>query len=470
MSGVEQQKMKHVIIAGGGLVGALQACFMARRGYKVDVYEMRPDIRTMEVVRGRSINLALSVRGREALKRVGLEDVVVKTGIPMYSRMIHDLDGTRRAIPYGKKDQYIMSVDRRHLNEVLLTEAEKCPNLTLHFEHKLKDCDFDAGKATFLKKDGSVETVTADLIVGCDGAFSALRQQMMKKTLLDYEQVFIPHGYMELSMPPTPDDQFAMEINHLHIWARNDYMMIALPNQDKSFTVTLFMPFEMFKSLKKESDVLEFFKAKFADSIPLLGEKDLVETVTKNKALPMVTVKCSPYHVKDKAVILGDAAHAMVPFYGQGMNCGFEDCVVFDDLLSEHHDDFGAALKEFTTHRSVDAKAMCDLAFYNYVEMRQSVNSRLFLLRKKLDNFLSWMFPNTWIPLYTTVSFTRTRYHECIKNKEWQDKVIRRTLYLGVPLLAGTGYMLYKRLSQLETPHHETFAQILEKMKPSWIN
>lgn len=459
--------MKSVIIAGGGLVGALQACFLAKRGYRVDVYEMRPDIRTMEVVRGRSINLALSVRGREALKRVGMESVVIETGIPMYSRMIHDLDGTRRAIPYGKKDQYIMSVDRRHLNEVLLTEAEKCPNLKLHFNHKVKDCDFDSGTVTFVKKDGSPVSATADLIIGCDGAFSAVRQQMMKKTLFDYEQVFIPHGYMELSMPPTPDDKFAMEINHLHIWARNEFMMIALPNQDKSFTVTLFMPFDIFKTLKTEKDVLEFFQANFADSIPLLGEKDLVETVTKNKALPLVSVKCSPYHVKDKAVIMGDAAHAMVPFYGQGMNCGFEDCIVFDDLLNKHNDDFGATLKEFTTYRSVDAKAMCDLAVYNYFEMRQHVNSRLFLLRKKVDNFLFWLFPNTWIPLYTSVSFTRTRYHECIKNKEWQDRVLRRAVYMSVPVLAVAGYFLYKRLSQLETPWHETLTQLAEKL-PWW--
>ncbi|XP_045185472.2 kynurenine 3-monooxygenase-like [Mercenaria mercenaria] len=458
--------MKTVIVIGGGLVGALHACFMAKRGYKVDIYEMRDDIRTMEVVRGRSINLALSVRGREALRRVGVEDQIVKFGIPMYSRMIHDRDGKRRPIPYGKKDEYIMSIDRRHLNEILLTEAEKFPNVSTHFEHKVVECNFSAGTVTFQKKDGSSVTVTADLIVGCDGAYSKVRQEMMKKTLLDYEQVFIPHGYMELNMPPTPQDKYAMEVNYLHIWARNEYMMIALPNYDRSYTVTLFMPFEIFKTLTTENAVLNFFKDNFADSIPLLGEKALIETVIKNKALPMVTVKCSPYHVKDRVVIMGDAAHAMVPFYGQGMNCGFEDCIVFADLLDKHEGDFAATLSEFTSYRSIDAKAMCDLAFYNYIEMRQSVNSRLFLLRKKVDNFLFWLFPNTWIPLYTTVSFSRKRYHECIKNKEWQDKVIQRAMYLSIPTFAVAGYYIYKYLERLDVPIYEKLVQLAENFRP----
>ncbi|KAL4237745.1 hypothetical protein ACF0H5_002457 [Mactra antiquata] len=477
MSGVDDQKMKHVIVVGGGLVGALHACYMAKRGYKVDVYEMRPDIRTMEVVRGRSINLALSCRGREALKRVDMEHVITKTGIPMYARRIHDLDGTLRSIPYGRKDQYIMSVDRRHLNEVLLSEAEQFPNVTMYFEHKVVECDFNAGTVTFKKSDDSMIKVQGDLIVGCDGAFSAIRQQMMKKTLLDYEQIFIPHGYMELCMSPTKQDQYAMDINFLHIWARNEYMMIALPNQDKSFTVTLFMPFDIFKTLTTETAVLEFFKSKFPDSIPLLGEKYLTETVTKSKALPMVTVKCSPYHVKDKVVIMGDAAHAMVPFYGQGMNCGFEDCIVFDDLLSKHNDD----LVTFTeTKLECVALLFCFTNFqanYFYCEninnaeflMRQSVNSRLFLLRKKVDNFLYWLFPNSWMPLYTMVSFSRTRYHECIANKAWQDKVIQRTVYIGIPTLAVAGYFLYKNTSDMYSPLVEKVQDIVERFRPSWI-
>ncbi|XP_052766617.1 kynurenine 3-monooxygenase-like isoform X2 [Mya arenaria] len=451
------------------MVGALQACFMAKRGFRVDVYEMRQDIRDMEVVRGRSINLALSTRGREALRRVGLEDIVISTGIPMYARMIHDLDGTRRPIPYGKADQFIMSVDRRHLNELLLTQAEKLPNVEMHFEHKIVACDFNAGRITFSKSDGSHVTAHADLVVGCDGAFSGVRQQMMKKTLFDYEQVFIPHGYMELCMEPAPGDKFAMEVNYLHIWARDEFMMIALPNQDKTYTCTLFMPFDIFKTLDTPEAVLAFFRDKFPDSLPLLGEKYVTETVSTSKALPLISVKCSPYHVKDRAVIMGDAAHAMVPFYGQGMNCGFEDCVVFDDILSKHNNDIAATLKEFTEVRSVDAKAMCDLAFYNYIEMRQSVNSRLFLLRKKLDNFLYWLFPNMWMPLYTSVSFSRTRYHQCIANKEWQDRLIRRALYMSVPAMAALGYCVATRTRLLDAPVSETIQQLVERLRPTWI-
>lgn len=464
MSGVGEKKQIHVAIVGGGLVGALQACFLAKRNYKVDVFEMRQDIRTMEVVRGRSINLALSVRGREALKRVGIEEDIRHVGIPMYARMIHDLDGTRRPIQYGKKDQYIMSVDRRHLNEELLTAAEKFPNVSTYFEHKLLDADFDTGKLVFKRGDGSTTEVTVDLIVGCDGAFSVVRRQMMKKTLLDYQQVFIPHGYMELCMPPTERDQYAMEVNYLHIWARNEFMMIALPNLDKTYTVTLFMPFDMFKKLTSEKAVLEFFRKTFPDSVSLLGEKRIVDTVLNNKALPMVTVKCSPYHIDDRAVIMGDAAHAMVPFYGQGMNCGFEDCIVLDDLLDKHKDDLGAALSEFTTNRSVDAKAMCDLAFYNYVEMRKSVNSRLFLLRKKLDNLLFWLFPRTWVPLYTMVSFSRTRYHECIKRREWQDRVLTRCLYLSGVLAAVGGVTLGRQLVLHNTVVQDKLQQLTDRL------
>lgn len=446
MSG--DSKVKRVAVIGGGLVGALNACFLAKRKYKVDLYEMRDDIRNAEVVKGRSINLALSCRGIEALKIVGMEEEVLNNAIPMYARMIHDLDGTCHPIPYGRKDQFINSVDRRKLNEVLLTAAEKNSNVTCHFNHKLAKCDFETGELVFITEGEKEVKTKVDLIVGNDGAYSAVRRQMMKNTLLNYNQEYIPHGYMELNIPPNSSDNFAMPINYLHIWPRNEFMMIALPNLDRSFTCTLFMPFDIFKKVKTEEDVMEFFREKFPDSIPLLGEKALKETYLSSTPLPMVTIKCSPYHIEDKAVIMGDAAHAMVPFYGQGMNAGFEDCIVLNNMLEKYGDNFELALKAFTEHRNPDAKAICDLAMYNYVEMRAGVNSRLFILRKKVDNLLHIIFPNTWIPLYTMVSFSRERYHLCIAKRKWQDKVINRTLQIGGIILFTGCFLLVRHLNE----------------------
>ncbi|XP_074646036.1 kynurenine 3-monooxygenase-like [Tubulanus polymorphus] len=428
-----------VAVIGGGLVGALETCCLAKRGHQVDLYEGRPDIRLLEHVKGRSINMALSRRGREALRHVGLEDEVTRNGIPMYSRMIHDINGNTKPILYGTPDQFIMSIDRRRLNEILLSGAEAYENVTLHFEHKLVSCDCLSGEVKFMN-DGKEVKADYDLIVGCDGAYSMTRRQIMKQTRMNFSQEFIPHGYMELLMPPTSDDDYAMAINHLHIWPRNEYMMIGLPNPDKSFTVTLFMPFSIFESLTTEKQILEFFKDKFPDSIPLLGEKDLVETYLSAQALPLISVKCKPYHIDNKVVILGDAAHAMVPFYGQGMNAGLEDCLVLDGLMDEYSDDMVKVLDTYSQIRNCDAEAICDLAMYNYIEMRKSVNSRLFLLRKRLDNFLHWIMPNYWIPLYTMVSFTRIPYHMCIEYKKKQDRIVKYGLVAaGMCGLFGIG-------------------------------
>lgn len=433
---------KTVAIVGGGLVGPLQACFMARRGYDVHVYEMRSDIRKQEIVVGRSINLALSCRGREALRYVGLEDEVISNGIPMFGRMIHDLDGRRRPIYYGTKDQYIMSVDRRRLNELLLTAAERYDNVTLHFEHKVLSCDFDSREVVFEKANGEKVTKKADLIIGTDGAFSAVRSQVMKSTRMDYSQQYIPHGYIELRIPPTTDNKFAMETNYLHIWPREEFMLIALPNvRDNSFVLTLFLPFPMFESLDSSAKIVQFFEQKFPDALKLIGRQSLVETFQRLTPLPLLSIKCKPYHIEDKVVLLGDAAHAMVPFYGQGLNCGFEDLLVFEDLMNKFNGNFARVLPEYTEYRNTDVPKMNDLALYNFVEMRSHVNSRLFIVRKKLDNFLFWLLPRTWIPLYTMVSFTRTRYHECVARREWQDKVIKRAVNVGIcASLVAAGY------------------------------
>ncbi|XP_037072933.1 kynurenine 3-monooxygenase-like isoform X2 [Pollicipes pollicipes] len=398
----------------------------------------------MEHVAGRSINLALSFRGRSALARVGLEQKVIEQhGIPMYGRMIHNPDGSRRSIPYGKADQCIYSVGRRYLNETMLTEAENHPNVHLHFHHKLIHSDLKKGKMVF-ENNGEEVQAEADLVLGCDGAYSAVRRQMMKMPRFNYSQTYIPHGYMELCIPPTQHGQFAMEPNYLHIWPRGQFMMIALPNQDKSWTVTLFMPFDVFDSLTNPDCLLDFFRVHYRDAIPLIGEEKLIKDFFSNRASSLVSIKCSPYH-SSKGLIMGDAAHAMVPFYGQGMNAGFEDCLLLDELMTKHHMDLDRVLPEYTELRNPDAEAICDLAMYNYVEMRDLVNSRTFLLRKMLDNLLHAFFPNSWMPLYGMVSFSRVRYHRAIEHKRRQDKIVRSTVMALVAALAGGAAYLLQR-------------------------
>ncbi|XP_072293406.1 kynurenine 3-monooxygenase [Eucyclogobius newberryi] len=441
---IKSDRQKVVAVVGGGLVGALNACFFAKRGFEVQVFESREDIRTAKVVKGRSINLALSHRGRSALKHVGMEETIVSQGIPMHARMIHSPNGKQSPIPYGKKGQYILSVDRANLNKQLLTEAERYSNTKLNFDHKLQDWNAETGTMTFVRADGSKEHILADLIVGCDGAFSAIRKQFLRRSRFNYSQTYIPHGYMELTMPPR-DGDFAMEPNYLHIWPRNTFMMIALPNLDKTFTCTLFMPFEEFEKVTTGEEVLEFFSKYFPDAIPLIGDEALKRDYFRLPAQAMVSVKCSPYHIADKCVLMGDAAHAIVPFYGQGMNAGFEDCIVFDEIMDQFNNDLSAALPEYTRVRVPDDHAVADLAMYNYVEMRAHVNSKWFLFRKYVDNLLHLFMPRTIIPLYTMVTFTRTRYHQAVERWQWQDKVINRSLFFcGSGAVLCGSYLLFK--------------------------
>merc|ERR1712115_585720 len=422
---------KVVAVVGAGLVGALEAVYLAKRGAEVHLYEYREDIRTMEHVPGRSINLAMSVRGLGALHKVDLDEHVKREyGIPMHSRMIHTRQGTTNAQPYGKEGQAIYSVGRRYINEILLDEGEKHPGITYHFNHKLIKCDLETPHLTFERR-GELEQgqerlveVKPDLVIGCDGAYSAVRKEMIKRPRFNYSQEYIPHAYMELCVPPDDEGNFAMEPNYLHIWPRGTFMMIGLPNQDKSFTVTLFMPFTTFEKITDTESLLHFFNDNFRDSIPLIGRDKLIKDFFANRALPLVSVKCFPYNISSKTLIMGDAAHAMVPFYGQGMNCGMEDCLVMEDAIDKNPGNLGAALRYYSDTRNPDAEAMCDLAMYNYIEMRDLVNKKSFLLRKKFDNLLHWLAPDWWVPLYTSVTFSRMRYHQCINNRKWQDSAL----------------------------------------------
>ncbi|XP_024882886.1 kynurenine 3-monooxygenase [Temnothorax curvispinosus] len=442
----EVGEKSRIAIVGGGLVGALAACFFAKRGHRVVIYEYRSDIR-MEKSRGQSINLALSFRGREALKAIGLEDILVnRHGTCMRGRMLHDKDGNLKEVLYDSvRRNCIYSVNRRYLNVVLLDAAEKYPEVQLNFNRKLVDADLENGKMKFLNTNtGTTEDAEADLIIGADGAHSKVRKIMTRRPLFNCAQTYIEHGYVEISVPRKEDNEFAMSGNNLHIWPRGEFMMTSLPNEDRTFTGNLFAPFRVFEKLKTPEALVRFYTEHFPDLLQLIGKEKLVKQFFEKEPQTLISIKCKPYHVGKTAVLVGDAAHAMVPFYAQGMNTGFEDILVLDELMELYDSDFAKVLSKFSELRCDEGHAICDLAMYNYLEMRDLVTRKSFLFRKFLDKILYTLIPNSWIPLYFAVQFTRLSFRECIAHKEWQDKVLRMSVLclgflifavLAVPLL-----------------------------------
>ncbi|KAF8981718.1 kynurenine 3-monooxygenase, mitochondrial precursor [Entomortierella lignicola] len=424
---------RNVAIVGAGPVGALMAVYCANRGWNVHLYETRPDMRLPEnkaKIQNRSINLALSVRGLTALKGTGLalDELIMKSGLPMRGRMLHiGKEGRLISQNYGVHGECINSVDRAKLNEDLITAAEAMSNVTISFNLALKRADLDKGILELQNKEtNEIVKAEADLIIGCDGAYSSVRNSLMRYVRLDFAQEYIPHGYCELSIPAKVgadgQPEFAMDPEHLHIWPRHKFMMIALPNPDKSFTVTLFMPFANFEMIHNESDLLNFFDEYFADAVELMGKDYLVKEYFKNPKGSLVMISANPYHYKDRCIILGDAAHSMVPFYGQGMNCGFEDVRILDSLFSEFNvksakagdsdKSLELALQAYTDRRAKDLKAICELALYNYTEMRHGVTSPIYLLRKSIESYLHLLIPSKVIPLYTMVSFSNRPYSD----------------------------------------------------------
>lgn len=420
---------KKQIIIGAGLVGSLHAVYLAKRGVQVEVYERRPDMRNTDISAGRSINLAISHRGLKALDRVGLKQKVLEMVIPMPGRMIHDVEGNTNFQPYGKEGQHINSVSRGGLNALLMSEAEKA-GVKIHFNQRCLSMNLDAGKATFRDEVSGIEQeIVADHIYGTDGAFSQVRHAMMMTDQFNYSQTYLEHGYKELSIPATKDGGFRLEKNALHIWPRGGYMLIALPNLDGSFTVTLFLSFKgkhAFENLNTEQEVLHFFNEVFPDVVPHMPT--LVEDFFGNPTSSLCTIRCFPWKYKDKAIIFGDASHAIVPFYGQGMVSGFEDCYVFDQLADELWDDKEALFEKFQTLRKPDGDAIADLALRNFVEMRDSVADSKFLLRKQIEKKLSAQHPDKWIPLYEMVTFSELRYSEALERGKEQDKIMAEIL------------------------------------------
>lgn len=422
---------KDITIIGAGLVGSLLSIYLSKRGYKVRIYERRGDMRKEKMSAGRSINLALSDRGLLALEKVGLADEIKKISIPMHGRYIHNLDGSTAFQPYGKEGQYINSVSRGTLNMKLMDLAEQ-HGVQIFFNEKCTVLDWDKDVLEFENTSGAnVPPARADLVFGADGAFSAARlQHQLRHDKFNYQQYYIDCGYKELTIPPAADGNFAMEVNALHIWPRKDYMLIALPNLDKTFTCTLFFPFEgeaSFEKLTTKERVKEFFEKTFPDAVKLMP--DYINEFFTNPTSSLVTVKCFPWIRDDKFALIGDAAHAIVPFFGQGMNCGFEDCRVLDGLIDKHKEDWQAILREYQSLRKPDADAIADLAINNFTEMRDKTADPKFLLQKKIEAKLHDKYPDKWIPAYSQVTFSpHIRYSEALQRGQKQEAIMQEIM------------------------------------------
>ena len=419
---------KSVTIVGAGLVGSLLSIYLSKRGYKVNVFERRADMRLQTMSAGRSINLALSDRGWRGLEGVGIADDIKKISIPMYGRFIHHKDGTNAYQPYGKDNQAIYSVSRADINMKLMDLAEQQENVNIQFNKK---CTLINRKDLAITFEDNLTNETshtsADLLFGADGAFASSRLSIqLQSDRFEYNQHYIDCGYKELIIPAGKNGEFLLDKNALHIWPRGSFMMIALPNPDGNFTCTLFLPFEgekSFSNLKTDKQVEDFFKSEFSDAFTLMPT--LISDFKTNATASLVTVKCSPWVFDNKIGLIGDAAHAIVPFYGQGMNCGFEDCVVLNELIEKHNDDWDIIFPEYEQLRKPDGDAIADLAIANFVEMRDKTADPKFILQKKIEAKFSQHYPDKWIPLYSMVTYSpHIRYSTALKVGQKQQKIM----------------------------------------------
>jgi len=424
---------KDTVIIGAGLVGSLLSIYLSKRGYNVKIYERRGDMRKEKIVAGRSINLALSDRGIKALEEVGIMDDIKKIAIPMHGRYIHNADGTTAFQPYGNEGQFINSVSRAELNKMLMSLAEKNA-VEIFFNQKCESINWKNKEITFEQTENQKpKTENFELSFGSDGAFSAARlTHQLQHDRFQYQQYYIDCGYKELTIPAGPNGEFLIEKNALHIWPRGNYMLIALPNMDGSFTCTLFFPFEgttSFAALDSKEKVKAFFEKNLPDTIALIP--NLEDDFFTNPTSSLVTVKCFPWIRDDDFALIGDAAHAIVPFFGQGMNCGFEDCRVLNKLIDKHHHNWHLILEEYQTLRKPDADAIAELALNNFIEMRDKVGDPKFLLQKKIETAFSKKHPGKWIPAYAQVTFSpQIRYSDALKNSAKQEAIMQQVMAL----------------------------------------
>ncbi|HLT53859.1 MAG TPA: NAD(P)/FAD-dependent oxidoreductase [Flavobacteriaceae bacterium] len=455
-----KDKKQNILIIGAGLCGSLLALRLGQRGYNVTVMEKRPDMRKVDISAGRSINLAFSDRGIKAINLVGILDKVMPLCIPMNGRMLHDLEGNTILAPYsGRTHEYINSISRGDLNILLLNEAEKHKNVNIHFNKKCISVDFENTTALFKDYESNSEFVEdADAIFATDGAGSAMRKSyyLGKKFLFSYSQEWLSHGYKELSILPAENGGYKTYKNALHIWGREAFMLIALPNLDGSFTVTLFLSYDEgdynFNNLTTKEKVLEFFGKYFKDALELMP--NLADDFFENPTSPLGTVKCSPWHYKGNTLLMGDAAHAIVPFYGQGMNASFEDVVVFDKVLDKDLDNWEAVFKTYQAERKKDTDAIADLAIDNFHEMKGHVNHANFREKRNLEMAFEKAFPDEYSSKYSLVTFNEDiGYQEAMLRGRAQDKAILNMLadgHIATPLNLSDASWLKTTLKQVQ--------------------
>ena len=415
-----------ITLIGSGLTGPLLAISLVERGFDVALYERRPDMRRVAISAGRSINLALSTRGIHALRQAGVFEQIQKIIIPMRGRMMHAISGELTFMPYGKDEtEVINAVSRADLNIALMSAAE-ARGIPIHFNQRCIGFDLRSGAVQLRNEEsGADATIDSDVAIGTDGAGSAIRMEMLKLPRFNFSQQYLDYGYKELTIPAGPGGKHVFETHALHIWPRGTFMLIALPNVDGTFGCILFLPFDAevsFAALDSQAKVEAFFAKQFPDALVLMP--NLSENFFANPTGAMVTIKCSPWHLDGKALLLGDAAHAIVPFFGQGMNCAFEDCTYLLELLDRLGPDFPRLFSEFERLRKADTDAIADLAIENFVEMRDRVADPRFLFRKKVELALENKYPGTFVPKYAMVTFHRTPYSIAAARGAVQDRML----------------------------------------------
>lgn len=422
------QSKKNIAIIGSGLVGSLLAIYLKRYGHQITVFDRRPDIRNIEFS-GRSINLAMSNRGWNALRAVGIEDEIKEIAIPLDKRAMHVVGKPEYYQKYGKDGEAIWSISRGVLNKRMIDLAEK-NGVEFRFEEKVWDIDLPEAKVyTGETEKGEWTEYPFDLVFGCDGAFSRVRHKMQRRSRFDYSQDFIDVGYKELTIPANNDGRHKLDKNSFHIWPRGKFMFIAMPNLDGSFTCTLFMPFEgevSFESIKTKKDAVDFFNTYFPNVKNEI--ENLTEDFFKNPTSAMVTMKCYPWTYWDKVALVGDSAHAVVPFYGQGMNAGFEDIFVLDEIIQEFGDDWEKIFETYQQRRKPNADAIAELSYRNFVEMSSKTADANFLLQKKIEKHFSANHPEKWVPAYSRVTFSERPYAEALAAGDAQESIMKQVM------------------------------------------